>query len=206
MGIFKRFFALTIYEKKDLFRKLFFRPFQKIGFKHYGKGSFIYYPLLIKGKNAISIGEHVKIGNASRLEIISEWKGSHFDASISIGDRTQFVGDLHLISAGKVTIGRNCVFSKRIFITNANHDYSQLGVSVGEQRLIIKDVSIGDNCFFGMDTKVFPGVKVGNNVIVGANSIVMSDLPDNCVAVGVPAKVIKLYNKETKIWESSLMK
>ena len=49
---------------------------------------------------------------------------------------------------------------------------------------------IGDNVFIGMKSTILKGVHIGNNVIIGANSLVNKDLPDNCVATGNPCRVI----------------
>jgi len=50
---------------------------------------------------------------------------------------------------------------------------------------------LGDNVFVGAGAKLLGGIDIGNNVKIGANSVVLKSLPDNCVAVGVPAKIIK---------------
>lgn len=47
------------------------------------------------------------------------------------------------------------------------------------------DIFVGDNCYFGLDSKIFGPVKIGNNVTVGANAIVTKDVPDNTIVVGV---------------------
>lgn len=51
-------------------------------------------------------------------------------------------------------------------------------------------MAIGDNVFIGMKSTILKGVHIGNNVIIGANSLVNKDIPDNCVAAGNPCKVI----------------
>ena len=56
---------------------------------------------------------------------------------------------------------------------------------------ITKPIKIGNNVYIGNNVILLPGVTVGNNVIIGAGAIVSKDIPDNSVAVGVPAKVIK---------------
>lgn len=55
----------------------------------------------------------------------------------------------------------------------------------------VSNVSIGNNVFIGAGTIVLPGVSIGNNVVIGAGSVVSRDIPDDTVAVGNPAKVVK---------------
>ena len=58
-------------------------------------------------------------------------------------------------------------------------------------RKIKADVYIGDNCFIGNYAVIMPGVKIGNEVIIGAGSIVTKDIPSNCIAAGNPARIIR---------------
>lgn len=56
---------------------------------------------------------------------------------------------------------------------------------------ITKRISVGDNVYIGVRSLIMPGVTIGSNCVIGAGSIVTKDIPDNSVAVGVPARVIK---------------
>ena len=76
-------------------------------------------------------------------------------------------------------------------ITDQNHGYEDLDLPISKQVMPERPVSIGDGAWLGHGTVVLPGAVVGRHVVVGANSVVTGELPDNCVAAGVPAKVIK---------------
>ncbi len=56
---------------------------------------------------------------------------------------------------------------------------------------ITKPITVGNNVYIGLRTMIMPGVRIGNNVVIAAGSIVTKDIPDNCVAGGVPARIIK---------------
>jgi len=58
-------------------------------------------------------------------------------------------------------------------------------------RNLIASTSIGDNVFIGIHSLILPGVKIGDSVIIGAGSVVTKDIPDNCIAAGNPARIIK---------------
>jgi acetyltransferase-like isoleucine patch superfamily enzyme len=204
MGYLKRFFKGNGFEKKRLLAILFKRPFQKIGFGHYGRKTFIYKPKLIKGKKYIFLDDNVKFFDGARIEALDSWgetDPTHFCPSIHIGENTSFESDAHITSAGNITIGKNCTFSCRCLITSINHSYKTINERVLLQPLEVADVTIGENCFFGMDSKVFPGVHIGDNVIVGANTLVNKDIPSYCVVVGSPCRIIKKYDFKTKSWE-----
>jgi len=64
-----------------------------------------------------------------------------------------------------------------------------------------RQVVIGENVWLGSNVAVLLGVKIGNNSVIGAGSIVVDDIPPYSVAVGNPAKVIKRYNFDTKLWD-----
>jgi acetyltransferase-like isoleucine patch superfamily enzyme len=52
-------------------------------------------------------------------------------------------------------------------------------------------IRVGNNVWIGMNSVVLPGVTIGSNVIVGANSVVKKDIPDNCIAIGNPCQVVR---------------
>lgn len=175
-------------------------PFRKIGYGYLGKKSFIYKPIMICGKKNLFLGDNTWFRNGARIEVVSNWQNQKFDSKIKIGNNTSFEQNCHITSAGDILIGDNCVFSARVMITNIDHAYTEINKNILLQPLIIRNVKIGNNCFIGMDAKIFPGVTIGDNVIVGANSIVMKDVPSYSVVVGNPARVIKKYDFETNQW------
>lgn len=85
-----------------------------------------------------------------------------------------------------ITIGDNVTLAPNVHILA--HDAASK-VMLNYTR--VANVSIGNNVFVGAGTIVLPGVNIGSNVVIGAGSVVVKDVPDNSVAVGVPAKVIK---------------
>ena len=76
-----------------------------------------------------------------------------------------------------VRIGSNCTL--------------QPGVVIGQNRSEENVPVIGDNVYFGPGAKVIGRVRVGNNVVIAPNSVVVKDVPDNCVVSGIPAKSIQ---------------
>lgn len=170
-------------------------------FEHFGKRSKIVKPMRIRGKSRISIGDYVSIMNGVRIETIHMWRGKMLNGRLSIGDNTSFEQHCHIISANSVKIGSECVFSAFVYIADCSHGYNPRD-NIMESALDIKPVSIGDHCFVGIGSCIMPGVNLGNNVVIGANSVVTQDIPENCMAVGSPAKIIKKWDFERNQWIS----
>lgn len=92
-----------------------------------------------------------------------------------------------------IEIGKNFLFAPGIRIISANH-----GANNEFQDLNCKPVKIGDNVWFGTNVIILPEVSIGNNVVVGAGSVVTKSFPDNVIIAGNPAKVIKNLNEDVR--------
>ena len=101
-----------------------------------------------------------------------------------------------ILDVGKVTIGDNCMFAPNVAIYTAGHPiHPDSRNSMYEYGI---QVSIGDNCWLGGNTIVCPGVKIGNNVVIGAGSVVTKDIPDWSIAAGNPCRVIRRITEEDR--------
>ena len=185
--------------KNGIKRRLF--AINRFRFGYLGHHAVIIKPILISGRKYIQIGKNVKIGEYARIEAVSKRNKEAYIPKLVIGDNTTFEQFAHITCASNLKIGRNCTFLSRVMVTTISHKYDKIGKPISMQNIISKDVTIGDNCFICMDVKIFPGVQIGDNVIIGANSIVMDDLPSYTVCVGVPAIPIKKFNFEKGTWE-----
>ncbi len=106
-------------------------------------------------------------------------------AGVSIGDRVEIGPGLlmnhgHVIIDGAVSIGPNCSIAP--FVT--------LGLNTGGPDVSFEGPKIGRFVFIGTGAKILGGVTIGDNARIGANSVVMIDVPENSTAVGVPARIL----------------
>lgn len=125
-------------------------------------------------------------GTLGRPLYVLAWlllRRAKFRYGISISEHTKIGAGFYIghfgaiIVSPQAVIGRNCNISQGVTIGRSNRG-ERAGVP-----------TIGDNVYIAPGAKIIGGVRVGNNVAIGANAVVISDIPDNSVAVGVPAKV-----------------
>lgn len=93
-----------------------------------------------------------------------------------------------------ITIGNNVYITEGCqFIT---HDGGTLILRKEVPDLeITAPITVGDNVYIGLNSTILPGISIGNRVIIGAGSVVTKNIPDNSVAVGVPARVVKTVDE-----------
>ena len=119
-------------------------------------------------------------------------------------DKTALLSDYSSIGEGSMIFHRSIVQARTsigthcIINTAAQIDHDcEIGnfVHIAPSCVLCGFVTVGCGSNLGANTTVIPGVNIGKNVVTGAGAVVVTDLPDNCLAVGVPAKVIKYFNE-----------
>ena len=125
-----------------------------------------------------------------------------FSPKLIIEDFVHTEQRCQIFCANYLRIGKNTVLSSDIFITDVVHNYKDINTNVLRQNLISGKTLIGDFCFIGTGVKIIKPVKIGNHVIIGANSVITNDIPSYCVVAGNPGRIIKTYNFKTKNWEN----
>jgi acetyltransferase-like isoleucine patch superfamily enzyme len=96
-------------------------------------------------------------------------------------------GGCYVQGINGIEIGDNTIFAPGVKIISANHDPNDYN-----KWIKCSPIKIGKNCWIGANAVILPGVQLGDNVIVGAGSVVTKSFPNNCTIAGVPAKIIKL--------------
>jgi len=91
---------------------------------------------------------------------------------------------------GKVVIGSNVLIAPRVSIIATMHNFKDKDVLVRDQGVRYADVVIGDDVWIGSGAIIMPGVKIEKGAVIGANAVVTKDIPEYCVAIGIPAKIV----------------
>jgi acetyltransferase-like isoleucine patch superfamily enzyme len=162
-------------------------------FGHLGRNSVICFPPnTLFNEQYIHIGEGTLFGPQATLSAgMVPGQEMVTDPVITVGDRCLFGKGSGIVGHLEIRIGDDVWTGHHVYITDQNHGYEDLYLPISRQVMPERPVSIGDGSWLGHGTVVLPGVTIGRHVVVGANSVVTGDLPDNCVAAGVPARVIK---------------
>lgn len=141
--------------------------------------------------NAFSLGDHsiiedfATINNGMGDVII----GSH--VTVGIGN----------VLIGPVTIADNVIIAQHVVLSGLNHGYQNIEIPIGQQTCTTGTITIEKDCWIGANVVITAGVKIGEHTVVAGGSVVTRDIPPFCVVAGNPARIIKQYNPERKLWE-----
>ncbi|MEM1082943.1 MAG: acyltransferase [Verrucomicrobiota bacterium] len=168
------------------------------GFRAFGRKSVIVPPLRIGGEDRISVGSGVFIGSDSWLQHMDG--GSPGDAEvIQIGDGASIAGHCTITACRSVVLEDNVLLARHVYISDHSHEFCDPHTPIKDQGITgVAPVRIKQGAWLGQGVVVCPGVTIGQNAVIGANSVVREDVPDHCVAVGAPARVVrKIQERET---------
>lgn len=154
---------------------------------HIGDGTVIDDHVLLDAKGVanqgIRIGDRGFIGRNSIL--------SCKDGDIVLGSHMNIGFNCEIFSSSRVEVGDYGLFAAYTYVVGGGHDHSDLGAVMIDQPRPSLGVTIGRNVWLGAGAKVLDGVTLGQNVVIGAGAVVNESMPDNVIAAGVPAKIIK---------------
>jgi len=160
-------------------------------FHRFGSGSVICLPVRLDGESAVEIGSRVYLGSNCWIEVM-DLDPETPRPIISIGDHSSFSGFCTITAVSRVTIGSGVLIARFVHISDHSHSHASAELPIKDQGVTkIAPVTIGDGAWIGHGAVICPGVTIGKNAVVGANSVVRDDVPDHCVAAGVPAKIIR---------------
>jgi len=175
-------------------------------FHFFGKNSIIKPFLNTSNPQYISIGNDVNIGSFCRITVSTEFGGKSCESKnkirIKIGNNVDIGHNSFISGNNYIEIGDHSILAPYVFITDHDHGFEDVNKNLHEQPLTEGGkVIIEDNVFLGTKCSILKNIRIGRHAVIGANAVVLKDIPSYSVAVGSPAKIIKRYNFRKKKWE-----
>ncbi|MHB8670722.1 MAG: acyltransferase [Acidimicrobiales bacterium] len=164
-------------------------------FGRFGADSVICFPwTALFGERWIWIGSGTRLGPYFSLSVgMVPGQVMPLDPVIRIGDRCVLGKGSAIVGHADISIGDDVWTGHHVYITDQNHAYEDLNLPIGRQVAPERPVVVGDGSWLGHGVIVLPGARIGRHVVVAAGSVVTGELPDRCVAAGVPARVVRRH-------------
>ena len=138
----------------------------------------------ISRRGVVRFGRFVWVGDGTKIRC--------HEGEVVIGEKT-VLGQECTISAYKhVRIGEQCMIADRAMFIDFDHGMLEVERPIRVQGIYKRDVHVGSNVWIGYGACILRGVKVGDNAVVGTNSVVTRDVPANAVVGGIPARIIRM--------------
>jgi acetyltransferase-like isoleucine patch superfamily enzyme len=173
-----------------------------------------YWKLRLRGR--LQLGGIAFIGPGCRLEVgpnavleLGRWswlghgcKIRCHEGRVSFGAKSVMGQECTISAYQHVSIGRECVIADRVMLIDFDHGSSEVERPIRLQGIYKRDVNVGNNVWIGYGACILRGVTVGDNAIVGTNSVVTKDVEANAVVGGVPARVLRMREEPHRMrWE-----
>ena len=140
--------------------------------------------LQIARRGRVEFGRFVWIGDGTKIRC--------HEGVVEIGAKTVMGQECTISAYQRVRIGEQCVIADRAMFIDFDHGVVEVERPIRVQGIYKRDVEVGSNVWIGYGACILRGVRVGDNSIVGTNSVVTRDVPANAVVAGIPARVIRM--------------
>jgi acetyltransferase-like isoleucine patch superfamily enzyme len=181
-----------ILKRIDLhFQKWYAQRFVRPQFESLGRGCTFMKPWHVEiFGGPVSLGDYsTVIATPDRKVRLTVWSDLRGVGRITIGRCGLICPGVRISAATEITIGESCMLAHGVFLTDADwHGVYDRSEPIGQTI----PLRIGNNVWIGDSAIVCKGVRIGENSIIGAGSVVSRDIPDNAVAAGNPAVVLKI--------------
>ncbi len=147
--------------------------------------------LEIGPEGCVELGRWSWIGHGTKIRC--------HEGRVSIGAKTVLGQECTISAYQRVTIGRECVVADRVMLIDFDHGMVEVDRPIRLQGIYKRDVHVGHNVWIGYGACILRGVTVGDNAVIGTNSVVTSDVPANAVVGGVPARVIRMRDEPRRM-------
>ena len=150
--------------------------------------------LKIEPRGEIRFGRFVWIGDGTKIRC--------HEGVVEIGAKTVMGQECTISAYQRVRIGDECVIADRAMFIDFDHGVVEVERPIRLQGIYKRDVEVGNNVWIGYGACILRGVSVGDNAVIGTNSVVTKDVPANAVVGGIPARIIRMREAPQELrWE-----
>ena len=182
---------LNAYQFGNRLKNKAFTLLVRQGFSSFGPRSVISLPFRSGQEHRIAVGTSVFVGPDCWIEVVAPPHGD-IRPIIILADSVSIAGSCTITAVKEVHVGAGALIARFVHISDHSHAFSDPELPVKEQGVTkVAAVYIGEGAWIGHEAVICPGVTIGRNSVIGANSVVNESVPDYCVAVGAPARVVK---------------
>ena len=139
--------------------------------------------LALSSRGQLKVGREVVFERDATLECGGE---------LLIGDRSIFGHHCTVAAKERIEIGHDCLIAEMVSIRDHDHAFEDFHIPIRDQGAACAPVRIGNNVWLAARVVVVKGVTIGDGAIIGAGAVVTKDVPAGAIAVGVPARVVKM--------------
>ena len=155
------------------------------------------YPHMRGGPFSLGPGHEIRLEREARVQVgrgvrFSRDFSAYVLGTLQIGDGVFFNRGCSLAVYSSLQIGAGTLFGEYVSIHDENHALSPLELPLAQRGYTVAPITIGSNVWVAAKVTILPGVQIGDNAVIGANAVVTGPIPANSVAVGAPARVVRM--------------
>jgi acetyltransferase-like isoleucine patch superfamily enzyme len=137
------------------------------------------------GKNAtVTLGRWCWLGHGTKVRV--------HEGAVSIGAKSVLGQECTISAYRNVSIGRECIIADKVMMIDFDHGMVEVERPIRNQGIYKREVHVGHNAWIGYGACLLRGVTVGENSVIGTSAVVTSDVPDNAIVGGIPARIIRM--------------
>ena len=166
------------------------RRWKTDGFVFFGRGL----EIEIAARGRVEFGRFVWIGDRTKIRC--------HEGLVEIGPKTVMGQECTITAYQHIRIGEQCVIADKAMFIDFDHGVVEVERPIRQQGIYKRDVEVGSNVWIGYGACVLRGVRVGDNSVIGTNSVVTKDVPANAVVGGIPARILRMREAPERLrWE-----
>jgi acetyltransferase-like isoleucine patch superfamily enzyme len=166
------------------------RRWRTDGFVFFGSGLEI--EIGVRGR--VDFGRFVWIGDRTKVRC--------HEGLVEIGRKTVMGQECTITAYQHIRIGEQCVIADKAMFIDFDHGVVEVERPIRTQGIYKRDVEVGSNVWIGYGACILRGVRVGDNSVIGTNSVVTKDVPANAVIGGIPARILRMREAPEQLrWE-----